>query len=252
MTRDIVRWRSPRLLGREITVVRYGVSGAPLLLFPTAGGDAEEPERFHLIEAAGRFLADQRLKIYCVDSVSGRAWLHECEDLAEAAAAQQRFDACLVEEVVPHVRRDSGDYGGRLLTAGASIGAFNALAALCRHPDVFRTAICMSGTYDMRRFADGEPNADYEQASPLRFVPRLREGEHLAALRGCFVLLAHGKGSYEDPAESWRAADVLGARGIPNRVDEWGEEWRHDWITWRAMLPVYLGEFLPPRGEAVR
>jgi len=35
-------------------------------------------------------------------------------------------------------------------------------------------------------------------------------------------------------------ADVLGAKGIPNRVDVWGPEWDHDWPTWQRMLPHYL------------
>ena len=39
-------------------------------------------------------------------------------------------------------------------------------------------------------------------------------------------------------------ADVLGAKGIPNRVDPWGREWDHDWPSWRAMLPRYLDELL--------
>ena len=30
--------------------------------------------------------------------------------------------------------------------------------------------------------------------------------------------------------------------GIPNRVDNWGPDWDHDWPTWRAMLPQYLDE----------
>jgi esterase/lipase superfamily enzyme len=29
---------------------------------------------------------------------------------------------------------------------------------------------------------------------------------------------------------------------VPNRVDVWGEEWPHDWETWRRMLPQYLDE----------
>ena len=33
----------------ETQVVRWGNYGLPLLLFPTAGGDAEEVERFYLI-----------------------------------------------------------------------------------------------------------------------------------------------------------------------------------------------------------
>jgi esterase/lipase superfamily enzyme len=38
---------------------------------------------------------------------------------------------------------------------------------------------------------------------------------------------------------------VLGSQGIPNRVDDWGPEWEHDWGTWRAMLPKYLDELVP-------
>ena len=53
----------------------------------------------------------------------------------------------------------------------------------------------------------------------------------------------YGEGDYEDIGESWRLAQVLGTKGIPNRVDPWGREWRHDWTTWRAMLPKYLNEF---------
>jgi hypothetical protein len=39
-------------------------------------------------------------------------------------------------------------------------------------------------------------------------------------------------------------ADILGAKGIPNRVDDWGKDWPHDWQTWRAMLPKYLDELV--------
>ena len=66
-------------------------------------------------------------------------------------------------------------------------------------------------------------------------------------LRERFVLLAHGKGRWESPEESWRVADALGAKGVPNRVDEWGTEWDHDWPTWRRMMPQYLGELLDRR-----
>jgi hypothetical protein len=52
------------------------------------------------------------------------------------------------------------------------------------------------------------------------------------------VLLTHGTGRWEDPQNSWRVADVLGA---PNRVDE-GD---HDWPAWRKMLPQFLDELLP-------
>ena len=166
-----------------------------------------------------------------------------------AAAAQNRFDRCLYREVVPAIWRDCGGDQGLIWTAGASIGAFNALAAVCRHPDVFGKAFCMSGTYNMNRFLQGRMNRDYHESSPLDFVPHL-DGAHLDLLRKRFILLAHGQGEFEDPQQSWNVERVLGPKGIPNRVDAWDHTWRHDWVTWRKMLPQFLGEFLPQRQAA--
>lgn len=249
MSKHKITWRSPALGGREITFARYGIEGTPLLLFPTAGGDAEEPERFHLIDAVGDFIKDLRLKVYCVDSIAGQAWVKECETLADAARAQNRFDECLYREVAPAIHRDCGGDAGLIWTAGASIGAFNALALTCRHPDVFGTAICMSGTYNMDKFLPGQKTRDYYASSPLDFVGDL-EGKHLELLKERFILLAHGQGDYEEPEQSWKVERVLGPKGIPNRVDAWGKEWRHDWVTWRKMLPQFLGELLPQKAEA--
>ena len=39
-------------------------------------------------------------------------------------------------------------------------------------------------------------------------------------------------------------AKLLGSKGVPNRVDAWGEEYDHDWPTWREMLPHYLERML--------
>jgi esterase/lipase superfamily enzyme len=55
-------------------------------------------------------------------------------------------------------------------------------------------------------------------------------------------VLATGSGAWENAGESWRMAEALGAKGIPNRVDDWGPRFAHDWPTWRQMLPQYLAE----------
>ena len=54
-------------------------------------------------------------------------------------------------EVVPAIRRTARQPQIEIITAGASIGAFNALEVLCRHPDIFSAALCVSGTYDLTR-----------------------------------------------------------------------------------------------------
>ena len=155
---------------------------------------------------------------------------------------QNLFDEFIYREVTPAIRNDCKDDNIEIITAGASIGAFNAVATVCRHPDVFRMAIAMSGTFDLSKYLEGRMNHDFYFSSPLHYLPEL-EGPQLEMLRSRFILLPSGEGDYEDIGESWRLASVLGNKGIPNRVDPWGPDWHHDWMTWREMLPKYLAEF---------
>jgi esterase/lipase superfamily enzyme len=141
--------------------------------------------------------------------------------------------------LTPAIRADCKSNDIEILAAGASIGAFNAVSALCRHPDVFRAAVAMSGTYDLSPQFGGSFTDDFYFSSPLHYLPGL-QGEQLEHVRERFVLLATGSGEWEDPEQTWTMAGVLGAKGIPNRVDIWSERYRHDWVTWREMLPLYL------------
>lgn len=235
----VERWYSGRL-EQWVSFARWGEFGTPVLVFPTAGGDAEEIERFQLIDALEPLLAAGRIKVYSVDSVSGRSWLMR-DDPRHSMWLQNQFDAFVVEEALRAIRADCHDDGIEVIAAGASIGAFWALEVLCRHPDAFRAAVCMSGSYDLSDRLGGHWSDDFYFSSPLHFLPGLH-GEQLDRLRRRFVVLALGGGRWEDPGESWRVARVLGDKGIPNRVDEWGPEWDHDWPTWRRMLPLYLDD----------
>jgi esterase/lipase superfamily enzyme len=244
MSKETTSWRSDRL-GQEIRLARWGSMGAPLLLFPTAGGDYEECERMWMVKVLTPLLEARRLKLYSVDSLGSQAMLDDSHSPEHASWVQNAFDSAVYHEVVPAIRADCKSPDIEIVTAGASLGAFNALAAVCRHPDAFSKAVCMSGTYDLARFMDGRMTSDFFHSSPLHFVPKLPENDLLNRLRQRFIVLAHGKGRWEDPKQSWRMADVLGARGVPNRVDEWGPDHDHDWPTWRQMLPLYMDDLLP-------
>ncbi len=225
-------------------LVRWGHYGMPLLLFPTAAGDAEECERFRMIDRLSAFIQDGRLKVYSVNSIAGRTWLMGDHSVAHRAWVQNQFDAYIYHEVVPAIRADCQSHDIQLLTAGASIGAFNALASICRHPDVFCRAIGMSGTYDFQAWLGGQWLDDFYYSSPIHYLPGLNDGEQLQLLRERFIILAFAGGRWEDPGETWKLAHVLGSKGVPNRVDPWGPEWDHDWPTWREMLPAYVDEML--------
>ena len=75
-------------------------------------------------------------------SVAYRMWLFN------------QFHECVRREVVPAIHADLGGQQLPVVVAGASIGAYNALGVLCRYPEAFRAAVCMSGTYEVQRFLE--------------------------------------------------------------------------------------------------
>ena len=119
----------------------------------------------------------------------------------------------MAQEIIPAIH---SDVGGPIpvVVAGASIGAFNALAITCRYPHLVDAAVCMSGTYAVDKFIGGRFTDDLYFSSPLHFLPDL-EGETLDLLRRRMIVLASGSGRWEDPSEAWAVAEVLGRRGSP-------------------------------------
>jgi len=243
MTAEGSRWYTHRLY-QEVRLSRWGHYGRPVLLFPTAGGDSEECERFQLIQSLEPLIAAGHIKVFSVDSIAGAAWTAGHHHPLHCAWLQNQFDSFIYSEVVPAIRADCRSADIEIVTAGASVGAFNAVASLCRHPDVFSHAIGMSGTYDLSNWLHGEWSDDFYFSSPLHYLPDLGEGEQLQRLRSRSVVLATGEGRWEAPGETWKMAHILGTKGISNRVDLWGPDWDHAWPTWRQMLPQYLHEML--------
>ncbi|XWN28967.1 MAG: alpha/beta hydrolase-fold protein [Devosia sp.] len=243
-TKTASKWHSERL-GQEITLVRWGHYGQPVLVFPTAGGDAEEVERMHLVGAVWPLVEAGRVKLYSCDSLAGRALAAKWGSEEHRCWLLNSFEEYIANELVPAIRTDCADPSIEVIAAGASIGAFKALAVTCRYPHLFRAAIGMSGTYDLERLLGFRGNENYYFSAPLSFLPNLGNGPMLDTLRQRFILMAYGQGRWENPDEAWRMANVLGSKGIPNRVDAWGPNYDHDWPTWREMLPVYLNELVP-------
>ena len=248
--RSASRWHSERI-EQEITLVRWGHWGDPVLIFPTAGGDAEEIERMHLIAALWPLIEAGRIKVFSCDNIAGRAF-----------ASQHRLDRLPLRAPRPvrgmrGARSCAGDPRRQrrrveVIAAGASLGAFIATAVACRYPWLFRAAVGMSGSYDLERVFEFRGTGAYYFATPMSFVPQL-DGPLLDGLRRRFVILAYGGGRWENPDDSWRLAGVLGARGIPNRVDPWGPRVRPrlaDLARDAADLPRRPGALTPARRNA--
>ena len=90
MKKDVERWYSGRL-ETDTQLVRWGDFGTPVLLFPTAGGDAEEVERFHLVGVLGDLTVtfdDQGRVTAC----EGRAYLPIADSFKRRGADRKRVE----------------------------------------------------------------------------------------------------------------------------------------------------------------
>src|SRR5262249_60519105 len=95
---------------------------------------------------------------------------------------RSQFHECIRHEVLPAIHADLGHQALDVVASGASIGAFNAVAVLCRYPDVFSAAVGLSGTYRIERFYDHAWSQDLYYSAPLQFLPGL-DGPPLERLR---------------------------------------------------------------------
>jgi esterase/lipase superfamily enzyme len=238
--RKIEGWHSP-ILGQHMPIVRYGHSGHPLLLFPTAAADFLENERFFLVKSVEPYLLAGRLQIFSIDSINRQAWMDDKLPVAEQARRQSLYARYVEDEVVPYIRAACGDPSVRIGTTGASFGAFHAANTVFRRPDLFDTLIAMSGFYDLEQdYFKGYSDDNCFYNNPAWYLPGL-EGSSLDVLRhACNLNVITGQGAYEAPDASRSLSAILTAKGIPHTLDIWGHDVNHDWPWWRKMLPYNI------------
>jgi len=244
MERKIWTWTSS-LLNKEMTVARWGYYGTPILLFPTAAADCLDNERFKLIWKLEPFIKAGRIKVYSCESVNGESWLNKEVHPAYKAKVQALYDQYLIKELLPHISKDSSGAKG-FIAAGASLGAYNALTVLTKHPEWFDGCVAMSGTYDFDRWMDGYKDQNYYFNQPMYFLGNMSESPQLNKIRKNTYILASGSGRHEAPDESERIAKLLQGRGATNtQLEIWGKDAHHDWPTWRTMLPLFIDRMVP-------
>jgi esterase/lipase superfamily enzyme len=222
-------------------IVAYGHYGFGLLLFPTAGADFLEYERFQLIDAIAPLIESGKFKAYSINSINRETWLNDNVHPRYKAIRHQQYNGYVAEEVVPFITTDCRGLVP-IVTAGASLGALHALNSLFRRPDLFAGTIAMSGSYDLKTYTRGYYDEDVYFNSPIDYVPNMNDEHLLGQLRQKNIVIASGQGAYESPQSARNFSNVLNAKGIPHFLDLWGHDVTHDWPTWRKMLPYFLGE----------
>jgi len=232
-------WHSPRL-GRGMGIRVYGHYGAPILVFPTSGGDEHEYEGQGMIAALAHHIDGGRVKLYCVNSVNNESWYNKQAHPRHRSWVQAMYDAYIADEVVPFIDDDCRTPGIGITTTGASFGAYHAANSLFKHPDRFRRCLALSGVYDVRRFMDGDYDDNCYFNNPVDYVANLSDPWVLHHLARDDIRLVTGCGPWEDSGPTYRMSEVLRSRGITHAVDDWGPEGGHEWPYWKRQMDIYI------------
>ena len=239
MNREITSWYSPRLQ-KEMPIATYGHYGFALLLVPTAAADYLEYERFGLIDTLRPFVEAGKVKIFSVNSINNESWLNNAMDPRHKIIRHKQFNEYIYEEVLPFVRTHTSP-DTPVIICGASFGALHSMNLFLQRPWLINGVIAMSGVYDLTEYTKGYYDEDVYFNSPQHYMPQLADHGLLEQIRRSHHLhIFTGSGDYEDPSASGRFAKILYDKGIHYELDVWGSEWKHDWETWRTVLPHYL------------
>ena len=222
-------------------VATYGDYGFALLLVPTAAADYLEYERFQLIDHIAQFIDSGKVKLFSINSINNESWLNNNMDPRDKAIRHQQWNDYVYNEVVPFIRNNTS-HETPVITCGASFGALHSMNLFLKRPDIISGVIAMSGVCDLTEYTKGYFDESVYFNSPAHFIPNLNDLHIPEQIRrSSHIHSLTGSGSYEDPAASGKFAKALYDKSIWYELDIWGQEWPHDWNTWRAMLPHYLG-----------
>ncbi len=149
------------------------------------------------------------------------------------------FADFVTDELIPWARREykTSLSADRTIIAGSSLGGLTAAYVALRRPDVVRNVISQSGSYwtGMRQGADTAPEWLYRDVRdspvhPVRF----------------WMEVGMYEGATSNPVGMWETnhhlRDLLVAKGYSVRFSEFAGG--HEYINWRASMPVALEYFL--------
>jgi esterase/lipase superfamily enzyme len=225
------KWYSPAV-GRDFEMLAFGRGGYPVILFPTSRGSYFQNKDQGLIETARWLLENEKVKIYCPDSLDNESWYNKSASPADRAWRHTLYDRLILEEILPRAMYETGH--GRIAVAGCSFGGYHAANFAFRHPGLVGYCFSMSGVFDVRSFTDGYYDDNVYFNNPVDFIP----GASDTALWHMGIVLGTAEHDICRGQNEWMSR-LLAAKSIPHWLDmRTGRD--HDWPVWKEMFPHYL------------
>lgn len=237
MLRRYERVYSPAI-GREMQVLSFGHYGAPVIAFPSGGGQFYDFENNGMIGAIAQLIDAGKVKVYCPEGLDRETWLNQGRDPHWRAVRHTDYQDFIINNLVPAIRFDCHSDDIRLGVTGSSLGAFHAANFALKFPHIFHYALCMSGRYDLEDIAGASGSQEVYFNNPVAYVANLHGGGLEHVRRNTHLALVCGQGAWEDKClrDTHRLADLLAGKGISHERDIWGHDVEHHWYWWRRQI----------------
>ena len=215
----------------------YGHDGLPAVVFPTSCGRYFEFEDRGMVGAMQHKLEHGQLQLFCVDSVDAESWYNRDVPPRWRIARHMQYEDHVMNEVLPLVRKMNQNH--HLAAVGCSFGGYHAANIALRHPDIFTGFLSMSGAFDVSNFLRGYYDQDCYFNLPTHYLRDMSDPWFFERYRRNTYVLATGVHD-----QCWNAAEELAGimrwKGIPVRLEVWGDNTGHDWPWWHRMIQEYL------------
>ena len=212
--------------------LHFGVSGLPLLVFPTSQGRFFQWEDFGMVRALQDKLDAGFIQLWCLDSVDSESWYAHGASARQRVSRHLQYERYVVQEVLPQLDQPP-------VAAGTSFGAFHAVLLALRQPERLSGFIALSGAYDTKHWLDGYFDNDVYFTNPLAFLPGLADDRYLRPIRG-FTKKVIATGEHDsNVSETVRMGSLLREKSVDVWLDLW-PGWSHDWPYWQEMMRRYV------------
>lgn len=241
-------------LQRDMEYKVFGEKGKPVIVFAPQNGRFYDYENFHMVDALEPFIEEQKIQLFCVDSVDAESWSDEGGDPRRRSQIIEAYYRYICEELYPRIMEINaqGSGGkkerGKAMTTGCSMGASHAANMFFRRPDLFDSVIALSGVFNADFFFHDYMD-DLVYANSVETYLRNMPLDHpyLDLYRQSRMIFCVGQGRWEDAMihSMHRLQQILLDKGVTNAwFDYWGYDVDHDWTWWRRQIVYFMGKML--------
>lgn len=234
-------------LHQNMNIIIYGKSkGYPVLVFPSQDGVASDYEKFGMVNALSLFIDNEKIQLFCVDSIDKISFSDEKGDKEKRIKNQEKYYEYITKEVVGFIHKRNHS-SKRIFLTGNSMGGFHSTNFLLRRPDLFQGVISLSGVFNASIFFSGWMNDLVYLNSPIHYMKNMSSNHpYVKMLKDRNIYLCVGQGKWEEEGLLTQPilASELKRLGIEAFVDYWGRDVDHDWYWWKKQIVYFMTMFL--------